>query len=173
MMTRLGAVAAIIAVAVTVNINAQVDLSRYTDVSGLPYLKNSKLIQVSSHDTTGANKDFISVLDGETATLMDVEGPGMITRIWVTIASDDPHFLRRIVLRMYWDGETEPSVEAPIGDFFGTGFEYKHYLSAFVGMSSGGYYSYFPMPFQKGARVEILNETGREIQSFYFRLPEV
>jgi hypothetical protein len=169
-MIRLGAIVAIIAVAVTVNVRAQVDISKYTDVSGLPYLKDSKLIQASSHDTTGANKDFISVLDGETATLLDAEGPGMITRIWVTIASDDPHFLRRIVLRMYWDGETEPSVEAPIGDFFGTGFEYKHYLSAFVGMSSGGYYSYFPMPFQQGARVEILNETGREIQSFYYQI---
>ncbi len=78
----------------------------------------------------------------------------------MTIASPDKYFLRRILLRMYWDGETTPSVEVPIGDFFGTGLEYKQYVTPFVGMSSGGYYCYFPMPFDKSARIEVVNETG-------------
>ncbi len=99
-----------------------------------------------------------------------MQGPGVIARIWVTIASRDKHFLRRIVLRMYWDGEEQPSVEVPVGDFFGTGFQYKQYITPFVGMSSGGYYSYFPMPFQKSARVEVVNQTGQEINSFYYQI---
>ena len=117
----------------------------------LPYLKKSKLLQISSHDTTGGNNDRINILAGETAALAEIEGPGIITRIWITIDSRDPYFLRRILLRMYWDGEENPSVEVPVGDFFGTGFEYKHYASQFLGMSSGGYYCYFPMPFNKSA----------------------
>ncbi len=138
--------------------------------SKLPYLKNSKLIQISSYDTTGKNSDYVTVPIGKTQMLAEMEGPGVIARIWVTIASRDPFFLRRILLRMYWDDETNPSVEVPIGDFFGTGFEYKHHLAQYVGMSSGGYYCYFPMPFNKSARVEIVNETGSEINSFYYHI---
>ncbi len=136
----------------------------------LPYLKPSKLIQISSHDTTGGNNDRISLQPGEKATIAQMQGPGVITRIWVTIDSRDPYFLRRIVLRMYWDGEENPSVEVPVGNFFGTGFEYKHYLSEFVGMSSGGYYCYFPMPFNKSARIEVENQTGQEVYAFYYHV---
>jgi hypothetical protein len=138
--------------------------------SRLPYLKNSKLIQISSYDTSGGNSDFIAIQPGATATLANVEGPGVIVHIWVTIASPDKYFLRRILLRMYWDGEQNPSVEVPIGDFFGTGFQYKQYITPYLGMSSGGYYSYFPMPFNKSARVEVVNETGMEINSFYYHI---
>ncbi|MEJ2636001.1 MAG: DUF2961 domain-containing protein [Calditrichia bacterium] len=136
----------------------------------LPYLKPSKMIQISSHDTTGGNNDRISLRPGEKATIAQMKGPGVITRIWVTIDSRDPYFLRRIVLRMYWDGEENPSVEVPVGNFFGTGFEYKHYLSEFVGMSSGGYYCYFPMPFNKSARIEVENQTGQEVYAFYYHV---
>ena len=110
----------------------------------LPYLKKSKLIQISSHDTTGGNNDRINIPAGETATLAEMNGPGIITRIWVTIDSRDPYFLRRILVRMYWDREENPSVEAPVGDFFGTGIEYKHYVSQILGMSSSGYILLLP-----------------------------
>jgi hypothetical protein len=136
----------------------------------LPYVKNSKMVQISSFDTTGGNNDFIAIKPGAAAVLADVEGPGIIVHMWVTIASPDKYFLRRIVLRMYWDGEQNPSVEVPIGDFFGTGFQYKQYVTPTLGMSSGGYYSYFPMPFNKSARVEVVNETGMEINSFYYHI---
>lgn len=138
--------------------------------SRLPYLKDSKLIQISSHDTTGGNDDYIAIPAGATATLAKVQGPGVIAHIWVTISSRDQYFLRRILLRMYWDGEDNPSVEVPIGDFFGTGFQYKQYFTPFVGMSSGGYYSYFPMPFNTSARIEVVNETGQEINSFFYHI---
>ena len=62
----------------------------------------------------------------------------------------DPTILKMLILRIYWDGEGYPSVECPIGDFFGIGHcEYKHYMSKYIGMSSGGFYCYFPMPFKR------------------------
>ena len=151
-------------------LKAQSVLDRILSPSHLPCLKKSKLVQISSHDRSGGNSDFISVASGATAVLAEMPGPGVISRIWVTIASRDRHFLRRIVLRMYWDGEDQPSVEVPVGDFFGTGFQYKQYITPFVGMSSGGYYSYFQMPFQTSARVEVENQTGQEINSFYYQI---
>ncbi|MCD4770386.1 MAG: DUF2961 domain-containing protein, partial [Bacteroidales bacterium] len=149
---------------------AQSSLDNLLSPGRLPYLKNTKLIQIASIDTTGANKDYISLQDGETATIAEMEGPGVIVRIWITFKSHDPNFLRLILLRMYWDGEEDPSVEVPVGDFFGTGFEYKHYFSQFAGMSSGGYFMYFPMPFNKSARIEIENQTGQQIPSFYYHV---
>jgi hypothetical protein len=136
----------------------------------LPYLKEGKMIQISSHDTTGANNDRINIPEGETAVIANINGPGLITRIWFTVDSRDPFFLRRILIRMYWDDEKNPSVEVPMGDFFGTGFEYKHYYSQFLGMTSGGYFCYFPMPFKKNARIEIVNQTGEEIYAFYYHI---
>lgn len=136
----------------------------------LPFLKHAKMIQISSYDTTGANNDRINIQNNETVTIAEMDGPGMITRIWITIDSRDPYFLRRILLRMYWDGEETPSVEVPVGDFFGTGFEYTHYFSQYLGMSSGGYFCYFPMPFNKKARIEVVNQTGQEIFAFYYHI---
>ena len=149
---------------------AQSSLENILSISRLPYLKKSKMIQISSYDTSGGNADFITVKNGTAATLAHLAGPGVIAQFWCTIDSRDPYFLRRIVLRMYWDGEKNPSVEVPIGDFFGTGFEYKQHISQFVGMSSGGYFSYFPMPFNSSARVEIVNQTGQDINSFYYHI---
>jgi len=146
------------------------NLERILSKGSLPFLKNAKLIQVSSYDTTGANNDRINIHKDETAVIFDEKGPGVITRIWITIDSRDPHFLRRILLRMYWDNEKDPSVEVPVGDFFGTGFEYRHYSSEYLGMTSGGYYCYFPMPFNTSARIEVVNETDQEIFAFYYHI---
>ena len=136
----------------------------------IPWYRNSKMIQVSSYDTTGGNNDRINIHPGQTAEILNVDGPGVITRIWITIDSRDPYFLRRILVRMYWDGEKNPSVEVPVGDLFGSGFGYNHYTARYTGMSSGGYYLYFPMPFREQARIEIVNETGQEIYAFYYQI---
>jgi hypothetical protein len=146
------------------------DLERLLSPAALPYLKQSKLLQVSSYDTTGGNNDRISIPAGKKATILDVDGPGMITRIWLAIDSRDPYFLRRIVIRMYWDDEAKPSVEVPVGDFFGNGFTYTHYISQYLGMTSGGYICYFPMPFEGRARIEIANETNQEVYSLYYQI---
>jgi hypothetical protein len=69
---------------------------------------------------------------------------------------------------MYWDGEKSPSVESPIGDFFGVGFaEYRQFISVPLGMTSGGYLCFFPMPFAESCRIEIENDGPMPIKSFY------
>ncbi|HTX89553.1 MAG TPA: glycoside hydrolase family 172 protein [Bacteroidales bacterium] len=146
------------------------DIESILNPGMLPYLKASKLIQVSSSDTTGGNEDYIRVLPGKTATIFNVSGPGIITRIWFTIDSRDPYFLRRVVIRMFWDREKSPSVEVPFGDFFGTGFAYKQYATPYLSMSSGGYTCFFPMPFEESARIDIVNETGKEIPALYYQV---
>ena len=81
----------------------------------------------SSYDRSGGNKDYFSINPGDLTEICSIPGAGAITHIWMTMASDVPaeelYLPRKIVLRMYWDQETEPSVEAPIGDFseWGTG----------------------------------------------------
>ncbi len=149
---------------------AQSSLDDILSLSRLPQLKTSRLMQISSTDTSGGNNDFIGIAPGASATLADIEGPGIIVQFWVTIDSPDKYFLRHLLLRMSWDGEENPSVEAPIGDFFGTGFGYKQWLSLLEGMSSGGYYSYFPMPFNRRAKIEVVNETGAQVNSFYYHI---
>jgi hypothetical protein len=149
---------------------AQGPLDNILSPARLPVLKESRLRQISSHDTSGGNSDFVAIAAGATAEIAKVEGPGVIVGIWCTVASPDKYFLRRTLLRMYWDGETTPSVDVPLGDFFGTGFQYKQYITPYTGMSSGGYYCYFPMPFGRTARVEVVNETGEEINSFYYHI---
>ncbi|MGA3015229.1 MAG: glycoside hydrolase family 172 protein [Bacteroidales bacterium] len=146
------------------------DIEKILNPGALPYLKDSKLIQVSSHDTTGGNNDMITIPADKEATILQVPGPGVITRIWFRINSNDPYFLRRILIRMYWDKEVNPSVEVPLGDFFGSGFAYRQYVTPYLGMSSGGYTCFFPMPFEQQARIVIVNETGQELKGFYYQI---
>jgi len=129
-----------------------------------------RFLQVSSYDTTGGNADRLEIAAGETAVLLDAEGPGIIQRIWITVSSRDPHYLRRIAIKMYWDDETEPSVAVPLGDFFGNGFDKRHYSALPMGVSSGGFYCYLPMPFERRARIVVENGTGIEIDAFYYQI---
>jgi hypothetical protein len=79
---------------------------------------------------------------------------------------------------MWWDGETEPSVETPIGDFFGVGHaKASHYWSLPLSMVTGGraaqtnqaaMNSFFPMPFARGARIAVENQGERPVQAFYY-----
>lgn len=155
---------------ISCNSGNRADIERLLSPAALPYLKQSKLIQVSSHDTSGGNEDHIIIPAGKRVTILNVEGPGMITRMWFKVDSPDPYFLRRIVIRIYWDEETKPSVEVPFGDFFGNGFKYQSYISQYLGMTSGGYICYFPMPFEQNARIEISNETNLDIYSFSYQI---
>jgi hypothetical protein len=140
-------------------------------IGDLPYLKRWRSCQISSYDRSGGNLDCISVPPGERAIIGEADGPGCISRIWFTIASQDPEVLRKTILRFYWDGEDDPSVESPFGDFFGVGFsEYVHHHSIMHGMTSGGYFSYWPMPFGSRAKLEVLNMSDREIRNLYFNI---
>src|SRR5712692_2904338 len=128
--------------------------------------------RASSYDRSGANADFRTIAPGDTLTLMDESGPGLVSHIWVTIATNDPDHLKALVLRIYWDGESSPSVEAPIGDFFGLGLgDYFLYQSLPLSVASDKALNcYFPMPFQKHARITVTNEGSLKVGAFYFNV---
>jgi len=151
-------------------------LSAYGQTSGWqPDLSRQQTYvahRASSADPTGANADFRSVAPGTTLTVLDVDGPGTISHIWFTIADSEPYHLKRIVLRIYWDQEQSPSVEAPIGDFFGLGLGYYYrWQSELLSVGSDKSLNcFFPMPFQGHARITVTNEGERPIGSFYYNI---
>jgi hypothetical protein len=141
-------------------------------LAALPQARDYVQRRSSSYDRSGGNADARTIAPGDTITLLDESGPGLITHLWVTIASDDPHHLKALILRMYWDGEPTPSVEAPIGDFFGLGLgDYFLYQSVPLSVGSDKALNcFFPMPFQKHARVTVTNEGSEKVDAFYFNL---
>lgn len=145
------------------------------ELSRLPVLKNYTNHRASSFDRTGANDDGNwrdKIKPGETRAIAELEGPAIITHIWVTISTRETHHLKKIVLRMYWDGEASPSVEAPIGDFFGLALgEYFLYESGPLSIGSQkALNSFFPMPFRRSARITVTNEGEQPIDAFYYNI---
>lgn len=131
--------------------------------------------RISSYDTTGANDDGNwkdKIKPDETREIANVQGPGIIKHVWITIASNEHYHLKKIVLRIYWDGEETPSVETPIGDFFGLGLgRYFLYESEFLSVGSQrALNATFPMPFRKSARITITNEGEQPINAFYYNI---
>jgi hypothetical protein len=106
---------------------------------------------------------------GETTTLAEIEGPGLIQHIWIT-ATDASY--RDCILRMYWDGEETPSVEVPLGDFFCCGHSLRTTVNSMpIAVNpSGAFNSYWPMPFHKSARITIENQRWEEIKHFFFQI---
>ncbi len=141
-------------------------------LSGLAVKRQGTPRHEGSWDRTGGNADFRTVAPGETITLFDYKGAGIVRRFWVTIAPRAEMTIhRQAILRMYWDGETMPSVEAPIGDFFGVGFgEQRDYISLPLNQTSGGYNCYWPMPFHRSARWTLTNMSKRRIDAFYYNI---
>jgi hypothetical protein len=128
--------------------------------------------RASSYDRTGGNDDFRKIESGQTLTLLDESGPAIVTHVWITIASPEQFHLKKLVLRMYWDNESSPSVEAPIGDFFGLGLgDYFQFESTPLAVASDkALNSFFPMPFQKHARITVANEGKEQVDAFYFNI---
>ncbi len=138
-------------------------------------LRNYQSMRISSYDKSGANDDGNwkeKIMPGDTRTIGEVNGPGIIKHIWFTIASGETNHLKKIVVRMYWDGEENPSVEAPVGDFFGLGLgRYFMYDSKFLSIGSQkALNASFPMPFRKSAKITITNEGERQIDAFYYNI---
>jgi hypothetical protein len=128
--------------------------------------------RASSYDRTGGNEDFVWIEPGEMHQLLDVNGPGCITHIWMTSASKEAHYLRKLVLRMWWDEEEAPSVEVPLGDFFGLGHaQTRNFASLPLAMApqgGRGFTCYFPMPFASHARVAVESQCTQEPARLYY-----
>jgi len=147
-----------------------VDLARITD---------GRSKRASSWDRSGRNTDCILVGPGETAVLADVRGPGSIRHIYFTMIHPNMLDYRQALLRMFWDGEKQPSVEVPLGDFFCIGgCEVRRFSSYMMAVNRGwelrhannGLNCYFPMPFAEGARIEIVNQSPRILGGIFGRL---
>lgn len=143
-----------------------------SSLAQLPLLRSYKTRRSSSYDRSGGNADFARLEPGASLDVLNTEGPGMVTHIWFTINSHEDHHLKKLLLRAYWDGESEPSVEVPIGDFFGLGLgDYFLYHSALTTVSSvKALNTYFPMPFAKSARITLTNQGTKPADSVYYNV---
>lgn len=149
-----------------------------TALSDLKYEKSGRPKRVSSYAKDGSNADSIRLPKGEEITIFDINGPCEIRHIWCTLNSYGiSACYRKIVLRMYWDNEDTPSVEAPLGDFFGVGFGVaNHYTSLPLNMITiqgapqefSAMNCFFPMPFLKHGKITVTNESEVDISAFYF-----
>jgi hypothetical protein len=104
---------------------------------------------------------------GEVQTIAEIKGPGCLRHIWMTLRLD-PRLLRGALIRIYWDERSYPSVEVPLGDFFGVAHgRTVPYASLLTAMVEGrGLNTWIPMPF-KEARIELVNESPFDSILFY------
>ena len=108
---------------------------------------------------------FIKIAKGETFTLADIEGSGAIHHIWMTPTGN----WRFSILRIYWDDEKIPSVECPVGDFFGMGWgEYAPLQSLAICVNPGSAFNcYWQMPFRKKCKITMQNIDEKEMRLYY------
>ena len=112
---------------------------------------------------------YIHIEPGTTFTLGEIKESGVINHIWMTPVGD----YRLMILRFYWDDETEPSVEVPVGDFFAAGWginnEPRITSLAICVNPKSGFNSYWQMPFRKGCRVTMEN-LGEKKATVYYQM---
>jgi hypothetical protein len=117
-----------------------------------------------------SNMDDKQIMPGETLVIADLQGPGMVAHIWITVAENEFAWPRLLRVRAYYDGAKTPSVDVPLGDFFGVGHGYERNVdSMMVRDSSFGRARncYWPMPFRKSCRITVTNE-GKRISPMFF-----
>lgn len=101
---------------------------------------------------------------GESAAPIALSGAGEVTSLRIAVDAEDPRAWRRLVLRIFCDGEAVPRVWSPVGDFFGTGFGPVDFRSLLFGMAGNEGYCYAPMPFREGWRIEVENGSPQPVQ---------
>lgn len=107
---------------------------------------------------------------GETVTLLDIEGSGIINRMWFTIDDRSPEMLRSLKIEMFWDGAAKPAVSAPFGDFFGIGLGRKTAFEneLFADPEGRSFNCFIQMPFKKSAKVVITNESAKDLNMLFY-----
>jgi hypothetical protein len=153
---------------------AQVPAINPSDLSDLPRLKSFSAHRTSSNNPfVGSNDDSKRIMPGETLVMADLTGPGVVNHIWVTVADNEYAWPRLVRLRVYYDGKKTPSVDVPLGDFFGVGHGYERNLDSLpVRDSSFGRArnSYWPMPFRNSCRITVTDEGRRPVTMFYYHV---
>jgi hypothetical protein len=127
-----------------------------------------------------SNWDNFNVAPGETHVLLDAQGPGVITHIWITFLGPEPQDWAKkgsanhqeMLLRMFWDGRERPAVEAPVGDFFANCFGWRSEVISLpvVVEDADSYNCFWHMPFRKSARIEIVNQSDKPISLLYYNI---
>jgi hypothetical protein len=127
-----------------------------------------------------SNWDNYRVDPGQTHVVMDEQGPGVITHIWITFLGPEPQDWapkgsanhQEMLLRVYWDGNPRPAIEAPVGDFFANCFGRRSELLSLpvIVEDADSYNCFWHMPFRKSARIEIENQSERPISLLYYNI---
>jgi hypothetical protein len=111
-----------------------------------------------------------SIAAGATKVLLNMKGPGIINRMWITISDRSPQMLRSLVLKIYWDNQEKPAVSVPFGDFFGIGLgktaAYENAL--FANPEGRSFNSFVQMPFKEAAKVELVNESSTDLTMVFY-----
>ncbi|HVP48422.1 MAG TPA: DUF2961 domain-containing protein [Bryobacteraceae bacterium] len=140
----------------------------------LPRLKTFSAHRVSSDNQyVRSNDDSKRIMPGETFVMADLRGPGVVDHIWITVADNEYAWPRLVRLRVYYDGRKTPSVDVPLGDFFGVGHGYERDLeSLLIRDSSFGRArnSYWPMPFRESCKITVTDEGNRPVTMFYYHV---
>lgn len=113
---------------------------------------------------------FDSLAAGETKTLLDLKGAGELRRMWFTVRDRDPEMMRSMRLEIFWDGAAAPAVSVPFGDFFGAilGRPVPFENELFSNPEGRSFNCYVKMPFRKGAKVTLTNESKRHIPLLFY-----
>ena len=128
--------------------------------------------RISSCDLKGTNLDFVIIQPQSVYELCNLKGSGIIKHIWMTFASENLYYARTTILRMFWDFENNPSVETPVGDFFGVGHSKTiNYWSLPLSMGpqdGKSFNCFFAMPFDKNAKIEIENDSEDLLLMYFY-----
>lgn len=124
----------------------------------------------AAENRTAKGRAFEPFSAGETKTLLDVNGSGVVRRMWMTLPIRDQRMLRSLRLEMFWDGARTPAVSVPLGDFFGAihGRASRLENEFFVNPEGRSFNCYIPMPFRKAARITVTNDSDRPMDSFFY-----
>jgi hypothetical protein len=140
----------------------------------LPSAKSFSAHRVSSANRfVRSNDDSKRIMPGETFVMADLKGPGVVSHIWLTVADSEYAWPRLVRFRVYYDGKKTPSVDVPLGDFFGVGHGYDRNLDSVVVRNSSfgrARNSYWPMPFRVSCKITVTDEGKRPVTMFYYHV---
>ena len=147
-------------------------------LASLTQVSTARTLRASSWDTSGRNGDAWSIGAGKSRVLANIKGTGCITHIWMTQSGEG--VFRNVLLKIYWDDEKEPSVLAPLGDFFCLGHNIMTSFqslpfSASTGATRENQFGpnaalncYLQMPFNKSARIEVENQGDEPYRQYFY-----
>ncbi|MFH0796097.1 MAG: glycoside hydrolase family 172 protein [Candidatus Omnitrophota bacterium] len=146
-------------------------------LSGLCRIRPARTKRISSYDVTGRNADAWQIEPGKSKSLAEIDGPGCVTHIWMT-QGGEPFLYREVILKIYWDGEKNPSINVPLGDFFCLGHSLVNSFCSlpFTASTASPYKfgagcalnCYLQMPFRKHAKIELVNESNKVYGQYFY-----